>query len=294
MSTRAVLSYVWKVPVCGLAFMAGTVLGSMLAGAMGMQAPPMPAGTDPQTLLLAQLAASPLLGLALAFLSRGIEGGWVTRWLILSFLAWIAYSVNTLLETAIFTSLATASSFTAIIQLVGSFACGAAVAALFRPSDKGQGFVSNARTFFSRRPMSAWAWRIPLAAVSFLPIYLFFGRLVVPFTYQYYQQELVGLTAPGWGQLLPVLFARSVLFLAASLPVLVAWGKSRRPLILSLGFAMFVLVGAMGLIGGYWLPLDVRFFHGVEILADSFVYACVLVLLLWPWGASHLPAHGQP
>jgi hypothetical protein len=269
--------------------MAGTVLGSMLAGAMGMQAPPMPAGTDPQTLLLAQLVASPLLALALAFLSRGMEGGWVARWLILSFLAWIAYSVNTLLETAIFTTLATASSFTAIIQLVGSFACGAAVAALFRPSDKGQGLVSNARTFFSRRPTSAWAWRIPLAAVSFLPIYLFFGTLVARVTYGYYAGEVAGLTAPGWGEILPVLFVRSLLFLAASLPVLVAWGKSPRRLILSLGFAMFVLVGAMGLIGGYWLPLDVRAYHGLEILADSMIYAWVIVALLWTPRAPRLP-----
>jgi hypothetical protein len=36
--------------------------------------------------------------------------------------------------------------------------------------------------------------------------------------YEYYRQELVGLTAPGWDQILPVLFVRSVLFLAASLP----------------------------------------------------------------------------
>ena len=47
MNPRTVLSYAWKVPVCGLAFLAGTILGSMLAGAMGMQTPSMPPGTDP-------------------------------------------------------------------------------------------------------------------------------------------------------------------------------------------------------------------------------------------------------
>ena len=47
MKPRTVLSYLWKVPVCGLAFLAGTILGSMLAGAMGMQTPSMPPGTDP-------------------------------------------------------------------------------------------------------------------------------------------------------------------------------------------------------------------------------------------------------
>ncbi|NIN68837.1 MAG: hypothetical protein GTO63_29960 [Anaerolineae bacterium] len=43
---------------------------------------------------------------------------------------------------------------------------------------------------------------------------------------------------------------------------------------------MFMLVGGMGLVGGYWLPLKVRLFHRVEILADSLVHAWVLVLLL--------------
>jgi len=34
MKPRTVLSYLWKVPVCGLAFLAGTILGSMLADSM--------------------------------------------------------------------------------------------------------------------------------------------------------------------------------------------------------------------------------------------------------------------
>ncbi|NIN68838.1 MAG: hypothetical protein GTO63_29965 [Anaerolineae bacterium] len=68
---------------------------------------------------------------------------------------------------------------------------------------------------------SQWAWRLAVDAVAFMPIYLSFGRLVTPFTYDYYLEQMAGLTAPGLGQILPVLFARSVLSLAASLPVLV-------------------------------------------------------------------------
>jgi hypothetical protein len=280
MKPRTVLSYLWKVPLCGLAFMAGTMLGGMLAGLIGMPTPPMPEGTVPETLMLFQLLASPLLALALAFLSRGIQGRFVCRWLILSSLAWVAYGVNTVLEAAIFTTYGGASPFTVVIILFGSLACAALVAALFPPEDRGQGFVARLRAFFGARSGSQWAWRLPLAAVAFVPIYLFFGRLVVPFTYDYYQHQMAGLTAPGWGQILPVLFLRSLLFMAASLPVLVTWGRSRRSLVLSLGFAMFVMVGGMGLVGGYWLPLKVRLFHGVEILADSLVYAWVVVLLL--------------
>jgi hypothetical protein len=281
MKPRQIASYLWKLPVCGLAYVLGTIVGSMLAGLVGLQTPPLPEGTDAQTLMLLQLLTSPLLALALALLSRGLQGGFVARWLILSFFTWITYSVNTLLEAAIFTTFGTASGFTAVIQLAGSLVCGAAVAALFRPQAVGRGFLTNVRGFFARRTAMQWGWRLPLAAVAFMPIYLFFGRLVVPFTYEYYSEELAGLTAPGWGQILPVLFLRSVLFLAATLPVLVTWRLSRRGLVFSLGFALSVLVGALGLIVGYWMPVSMRVVHGLEILADSLVYSWVIVILLW-------------
>ena len=279
-SLRTVLSYLWKVPLCGLVYVLGTLVGSILAGMIGMQMPAIPEGTEPGTLMLFQLLASPLLALALAFLSRGVQGRFVCRWLILSSLVWLAYGVNTVLEAAIFTTYGGASPFTVMIVLFGSLACAALVALLFPPQDGARGFVISWRAFLGGRSGWQWAWRLAVAAVAFMPIYLFFGQMVVPFTYDYYLQQMAGLTAPGWGQILPVLFLRSLLFLAASLPVLVTWRRSRLRLVLALGFAMFVLVGGMGLVGGYWLPLKVRLFHGVEIMVDSLVYAWVLVLLL--------------
>ncbi len=280
MNVRTVVSYLWKVPLCGLVYVLGTMVGSVVASLIGMQTPAMPEGTTPNTLMLFQLLASPLLALCLAFLSRGVRGRLVCRWLILAFFTWVAYGVNTVLEAAIFTTYGAASPFTVVIVLFGSLACAALVAFLFPPQNRARGFGTSLWEFLAGRSWSQWAWRLAVAVVSFMPIYLFFGRLVVPFTYDYYLEQMAGLTAPGWDQILPVLFLRSLLFLAASLPVLVSWGRSRLSLVLSLGFAMFVLVGGMGLVGGYWLPLKVRLFQGVEILADSLVYAWVLVLLL--------------
>jgi len=280
MNLKGILSYLWKLPVCGLAFVLGSMIGSMLATAIGLQSPAIPEGTEPGTLILLQLLASPILALALSLVSRGIQGRFLTRWLILSFLTWVAYGVNTLLEAALFTTSGAASLFTAVMWLVGSFTCGALVAWLFPPKPKPEGFAANLKAFLAHRDVREWAWRLPVASVAFMPIYLFFGRLVVPFTYEYYRQNLLELTAPGWGQILPVLFVRSILFLVVSLPVFITWQESRRSLFLSLGFAMFVLVGALGLMLAYWLPLSLRLIHGLEILTDSLVYAWVLVVLL--------------
>jgi hypothetical protein len=51
-------------------------------------------------------------------------------------------------------------------------------------------------------------------------------------------------------------------------------------LFLRLGFALFVLVGLLYMIAADWMPISVRLPHTLEILADEFAYAGVLVALL--------------
>jgi hypothetical protein len=58
------------------------------------------------------------------------------------------------------------------------------------------------------------------------------------------------------------------------------WQRSKRSLFLSLGFALFVLVGFLYMLGAYYMPLAVRVPHTLEILADSFTHAGLLVVLL--------------
>jgi hypothetical protein len=48
---------------------------------------------------------------------------------------------------------------------------------------------------------------------------------------------------------------------------------------LNLGWALFVLVGLLNLMQAIRLPASLRLIHSLEILADSFVYALVLVML---------------
>ncbi|TVQ08995.1 MAG: hypothetical protein EA364_14760 [Balneolaceae bacterium] len=57
------------------------------------------------------------------------------------------------------------------------------------------------------------------------------------------------------------------------------WNGSSRNLWLRLGTSLFILVGGVFMFQSYWLPMEMRFFHSLEILADSVAYAGVLVLL---------------
>jgi hypothetical protein len=115
-----------------------------------------------------------------------------------------------------------------------------------------------------------------------MPIYFFFGMLVAPFVVDYYQQGEAGLTVPDLCTLLLVLFGRSLLFLAACLPVVMTWQGTRLHLVFALGFALFVMVGLLQLLAATWIAPQIRFIHTLGILADSFVYAGALVWLCMP------------
>ena len=279
MSLRAALFYLWRLAICTLAFFLGITLGGMVAGRLGLPSPDLPAGADAATLSMYFLLVSLILAQALGVVARSLAGGFVARWLILAFLAWVANAVSAAIEAPIFTTSAPAGLFTVVIFLVPSVLCGAALAICFPADQSGRGFFSSAQEFFAGRGIWSWVWRLLAAIAAFPAIYVFFGILVAPFVVDYYRQQLFGLNLPGWDQILTAQLIRSLLFLAACLPVLIAWQRSSWGLVIALGWALFVLVGLLGLIPAYWMPVGLRLIHGVEILADSFVYALALVLL---------------
>lgn len=269
-----------KLLLCGIAFFVGMILGGIVTQILRMPTPAMPVGTDSSTVILYALVTSPILAFALAILARGLSGSFITRALVLAFLTWIAYTVNTQLDAWLYIPDSVSLSFALIDFGVSSLMCGAMVAWLFPSDEKGEGLIAAVKKFSSSKSTGTWVWRLALAAVAFMPIYYFFGLLVYPFTSEYYRQNMYGLRLVGLELIIPVLFARSVLFLLACLPIIVLWQKSARSLFMRLGLALFILVGFVMLMSAYWMPLSIRVPHSLEILADEFVYAGVLVALL--------------
>jgi hypothetical protein len=277
---KKTLSYLWKIPLCALAFYGGTMIGGMVASGLGLSTPELPAGADQMIIGQIMLLVSLILAGCLAIISRKLSGGFVTRWLTLSFLVWIAYGVNNVLEGAIFTSLSSSSMFMVVLYIFASLLCGAAVAWLFPPQNKGVDFFTHTKNFFSDHTTRSWVWRILAAFLAFPLIYLAFGRLIAPLVIDYYEQGLFGLSLPGWNQILPILFIRSFLFLIACLPVLIIWQGSNRSLFLTLDLSLFLLVGGLSMLQAYWMPSALRIIHSLEILADEMVYSAILVALL--------------
>jgi hypothetical protein len=281
MTIKQLFVYLGKLLLCSLAFILGAVSGGMVAMLLGLQQPPMPEGVDSSLAFLLLLLESPVMALALALVARGLGGGLLPRAITLSFFTWVVYTLNTTIESLAFTSTTVEGAlFTTVSFLLPSIFCATAAAWLFPPVEKKSSLATMAREFFSGRTAGAWVWRVAVAAVVFVPIYLVFGSLVAPLTAQYFQESMYGLRLPSQEEIFLVLVMRSGLFLLACLPIIITWRRSRWSLFLNLGFALFVLVGFLYMLGAYYMPLAVRVPHTLEILADSFTHAGLLVLLL--------------
>ncbi len=280
MSIKTLLIDIAKLVLAGAAFAVGIIAGGMLAMALQLPPPGAPAGADMNTVGMYSMLTTPLLAFALALLARGLAGNFVTRAAALSFFMWIAYAVNTQLEASIVSAYAGGMAYAVVMYLAAAVFCGTTVAFFFRADETTLGTRAMVKAFLARRSRLNWAWRLALAAVVFMPIYFTFGLMVLPYTGEYYQQQMFGLVAPTLQQLLPILFVRSVLFLLCSLPIIMLWRKTDRSLFWRLGLALFFLVGFVIMLYATWLPLYVRLPHTLEILADEFVYAGALVLLL--------------
>ena len=283
MSIKSLFVYFGKLLLCGVIFAIGTVLGGMLVTMLGMQVPTMPEGMDPQSAMLFMLLESPLLALVLALLARHLAGGFWSRSLMLFFITWICNSVNTQIEAAAFAGMADGFWFTVLTFLMPALLTSMAVAWLFPPMT-GSKFAEAFKSFFSRYSFGGWIWRFTLGLVIFMPVYYFFGLLVIPFTRSYYEQGMFGLELPSLETVLTVLFIRGVLFFIACLPVLIAWQSLRMNLFWRLGLALFYLVGFQSLLIANWMPWALRLPHMIEIFFDEFAYAGLLV---WLMGVSH-------
>ncbi len=283
MAPKPIVAYVWKLPLCGLAFLVGMIASGIILPLLGLQAPAMPAGTDANTVLLYFLLGSLVLAFALSFLARGLDDGWPIRALVLGLFSWAWNGVGMVLEAGTFMTTGAASSagsmlFTMLNMLLPGVALAAMVALLFRPPAS-ERHGPGLRGLFAR-PARDLAWRLAAALVAYPAIYIACGLVVRPFIEGYYSSGAYELVAPTWGQIIPLQLARSLLFLLASLPILAAWRSTRRGLALALGLAVCVLVAFMPVITAYWFPWQMRLFHGLELATSSFGYAALLVALL--------------
>ncbi len=278
---RTTVGYLWRIPLCATAYVAGTVAGGALVSALGMPLPEVPEQASEQMLGLFLFIACVALALGLAPLARRLQGAYWMRWLMLAAPCYACLGAALPLEGAIYTTLGGMGSIP-LLSILPCLLFAAVLALLFKPAERADSFLANAGRFFQGRSAGGWAWRFAAAVCAFPVIYWTFGLMVAPFVLEYYRQGQFALSVPNPGVIVLVQFLRSVLFLAAAVPILIMWSGSRRHLVLALGLAFYVLVGLFGMIQSYWLAPTLQVLHNLEMFVDSMVHALALVLLLTP------------
>jgi hypothetical protein len=282
---KTAVGYLWRLPLCAGAYVAGAAGGGALVQALGLSLPELPPQADGQTTGLFLVLGSLILTLGLSPLARRLRGGFAVRWLTLAGLCYVCLGVNTPLEAAIFTNMGGMASIP-VLSILPCLLFAAAVALLFPPASKGESFPATARRFFASRTAGEWAWRLAAGVAAFPAVYWTFGLMVAPFVRPYYEQGQFGLVLPGVGVIVLVQLLRSALLLLVALPALIVGAGSNRRLVPALGLALYMLVGLFSMIQAYWLAPTLLVLHNLEIFADSMVYALVLVLLLAPGRAA--------
>lgn len=269
----------WRLGLCALANGVGTAIGGALVSALGMPMPEAPGQADQRIMGLLLFVASFALAAGLIPLARRLSGPFWLRWLTLAMLCYVCLGVASPLEGAIFTTLQGMGSLP-VLFVPPCLLFAAVVTLLFKPVQTGGSPLPTLRRFFHDRSLRQWAWRFLAAIFAFPVVYWTFGLMVAPFVMEFYKQGQFALSVPSPGVIVLTQFLRSLLFLAASVPILILWSGSRRHLVLALGLAFYVLVGLFGMIQSYWLAPTLQILHNTEILADSMVYALALTLLL--------------
>jgi len=199
-------------------------------------------------------------------------------------LLFVVHRFVNLVEGAFFTTTGTLGlGFSLLNVAVSSLVAGSLIAVLFPPGWVEEGLLAALRRYFAQRRWTAWAWRLPLAAVLYLPIYWIMGAIVAPIVMPYYTDASLGLglVAPGFEVILPLQILRGAIFVVGLLPAIAVWRGSRASLALWLGLTIVVLGAVPPMLEAYFLPLTLRLVHGTEISISSLLQGLVYAWLLW-------------
>jgi hypothetical protein len=230
-----------------------------------------PDSSPPAVQFLFSLAGGAVLVLGLWPMARGLAAGSGVRALALIAFLFLVLGVNNTLEEKHFTTLLDSGAAAAVLlYAVQSLFVGVVLGILFGAPGPGAGLKPQGWASWSGKAAIAWlAWPV---------IYFLFGMCVAPIIVPYYS-GMDWLRIPPAGVIVSLQLFRSVVFLGVSLPLVALWKGSRRGLWLALGLTHAVVVGLHELVSATFMPMVLRIAHSIEITADSFAYAGLLVLL---------------
>jgi hypothetical protein len=263
--------------VIALAFFLGTFMSVSAMSLLGLHLPSTPEIASRDETLILSLAASLCLAAAVAPLARGISGSLATRFLTMAAFTYVSFAVISQIEASVYSTFGGAPTMLLIFAPPCLLAAGA-TAWLVRPADESV----MRRTGIRARSLKGSWWRPLLAFLALPAIDIVTGLFAQPLLSRVVTEEIPGLVIPAAPVVMGTLFLKSGLLLAVITPIVRVWARSRLSLTISLGVALFVLLGLVGLLQATWWPIAMRIAFSTQILIASLAYAAVAVALLMP------------
>jgi len=283
--TRAcgTLGVLWRSLAIGLGFTLATMIGGLVAQAVGLPLPGVAGQMDSTQALVITFLAGVVIGLTLGPLSARLTLPIAQRAGLLFVVIFVLNSLINVVEALFFTTIPAAEHlYSLVTSAIGHAGLAVLLALLFRPAAVERGLLTALRETLSRRRWSSWAWRFGLAGVLYVPTYFFFGMLIYPIVRVYYEDPALGLSLalPGFDVILPLEVGRGLLFVLTVFPLIAVLRRPRWPLAFWLAMTIAVLGAVTPMLQAGWFPLTMRVVHGLEIAADSIVHALIIAWLL--------------
>lgn len=269
--------------VTAMAYFFSTIVSAAAVSAIGVRMPRIAETAPRDETLVLSLIASFILAAAIVPLARGLQGRWVYRWFTLAVFTYVGVAVINVMQGAVFS---TFNDLPALLVLFAppSLVLAGAAASFVHPVSG----MAAPRAVFVDRPMRSWWWR-PLVAIWALPVIEgLSGLLSGPLLEDALRQQDLSLIVPSGVVILQAQLMKSVLLLGVTIPIICAWKRSRRHLVLALGPALFILTGFVGMVQASWWPVGLRVVIAAQVLLTSTAYAVVIVELLMPRTANGL------
>lgn len=156
MKIKTILSYFWKLSLCGMAFIIGLALDGAILHVLGFLEPSISISEISTIIWLWFLPGSMMLAFILSFLAQKLQANWLVRWIVLFEIAWVFSIVGTGIASFIFIStrpiLAIVSSlFILLTSLIPLLLLSATAAALFQTTERLYQVKNHLRYLYSSR-----------------------------------------------------------------------------------------------------------------------------------------------
>lgn len=262
-----------------LSYLVASVIASVIAD------PAHPRVLSPVPFLLAVVAG--LLGaVTLGPLARRLRLPLASRLTAVALLAYLLSVATNEVEALLF--IKDSSPLVLVSGAVLALGIAVPVTLLWPPADTGAGVASLRDTLASRHRWS-WAWRLILASLLWVPVYLIFAAADAPFVHRYYHSTGTPFVIPSGGVLAAAELGRGVLhaLVLGALAALLGGNRLRRWFWLALAFA--TLNAWLPLVQHTDWPYYLRAANLVEITCDAVIYGGLVTLLL-----GRRPARARP